>query len=57
MHNIDKGLPGGVFGEVIGESGPILVGGDLFNPRNNFVRNQVSVGLYMDVGMGWQIWE
>ena len=56
MHNINKEL-GGVFGKVIGEFGPILVGGDLFNPRNYFVWNQASVGLYMGVWMSCQIEE
>ena len=55
MYSVDKELSG-VFREVIGQFGSILVLGDRFDPRNDFVRNQVSVGLYIDVGMDWQIW-
>ena len=54
MHNIDKELSG-VFGEVVGKFGPILVRGDLFDPRDYFVWNQAFVGLYIDIWMGWQI--
>ena len=54
MYSIDKGL-GGVFREAIGQSGPIFVRGELLNPRNDFVRNQASVGLCVDIGMSWQI--
>ena len=56
MHNIDKGL-GGVFGEVIGQFGSIFVLGDRFDPGNDFVRNQVSVCLCINIGMYWQVWE
>ena len=52
MHNIDKELSG-VFREVIGQFGSILVRGDRFDLRNDFVRNQVSVSLYVDVGIDW----
>ena len=50
VHSVDKEL-GGVIGEVIDQSGPVFVRGELFNPRNDFIRNRASGGLYVDVGM------
>lgn len=54
MHGIDKALSC-VSGKAIRQFGPILVGGDRFNPRDDFVRNQASIGLYVDIGMSWEI--
>ena len=48
MDNIDNGL-GGVFGEAIGEFGSVFVRGELLDPRNDFVRNQVPVGVHIDI--------
>ena len=51
MHGIDKEL-GGVIGEVIDQSGPVRVRvhGELFDPRNDFIRKQAPTGLYVGIG-------
>ena len=56
MYDINKQL-GGVFGEAVGQSGPVFLCGDLFNPSDNLVRNHAFVGPHMDIGIDWWIWE
>ena len=52
MHRIGKDLSC-VSGKVISQFGPILVSDGLFNPRDDLVRNEASVGLYIYTRMGW----
>ena len=54
IHDINKRL-GGIFGEAIGEFGSVFAGGEFLDPENDFVRNQASIGLYIDIVMGWKI--